>query len=1074
MPKSSNLLPNLRLDIPDLVAQTKDHAAGLQNLTAEQLLADGFPVTAEGFRVAISDQSASPRELTVVNGAAVRRDGVVVNNEDDLDAARTVTLPANGTYYIEVERIESESDADARAFWDPTYSNGTDTSGDTIPPGREFDQTVATRLTPDWQIVSPVSTTDFEVNTNPNTAKIPVAIITVSGGVIAGGTTSPLQSVIAEDIASSATSVTLLNTRAMPASFTLRLDPGGVNQEDVAVSANDQANGILTIGATTNAHVAGVRAQVAGGTPAEYLIERQSPEVPTSGTEDARSMLFRGSEARGAVLVTDQTGTGDDRADLNLENLKRYVDFLAGQLLELKTGTMDASTAGNAAPPSAFPASPRYFHNYGGVAGARAYTVSVGDGVNSFGDFNALQSGSAQAAIQAALTVGGTVYIKTGNYDITTTELVIDNDNVILIGDGPGNTRIRATDAGGASALLLENCADIQIKDLSLLVFGTGTATHAVQVTGTMGRTYISNCFIDGIDATGDVATDWIIADSKLQAPSTFSAAENLVVKGTKFPFAASETALTLDTVCDQIQIDNCEFLQSATNSSLDAVGLQVDSAINLDVVGCTFRDCDSGAALDTVTNFSFSVCNFIAPTSERGRVGIKTSSTSPAIVDGSISGCRFKDLDSRENVGRCAGVFLGESGATTVVNNLSFDNCIFDTIGSEDLGDTGNMDFVAAIVGGFTLSDTIEINVSNCVVKNIQCEGGGEAYGINLVGTAQATITGNTFQDFAQGGTATGIQARGVNAAYPDKLSIANNVFRDLGTSGSSSGLGSSAVWIGLGASSTQSETVSICGNVVENMPNGHAVKIDSSVKRVTISNNVIDLGQVSESAILVDTANAPSPFLSEIVISGNNIEGGYDAIHIETAGIIDNAESRYLINNNSIMDHDNNGVLVEGGISALGDTNSISVCGNMISSSVNTSAGIRVEGTSKYAVNSNVIYLTGTSHAYGIILFNGHAHGSVVGNVVDIESSGSNPVGINGSGVTNTLYAGNYVRLSSSNVAINAGTASFVAANLTDQQGAGAGIGLTGSAVSEARSDDDLGTDPADESDIGLNYRI
>jgi hypothetical protein len=506
MPKSANVLPNIRVDIPDYEAQTALFSGDLMKQWLERFVIDNWSTIAEGFRVEIADQGISPGLFTIYNGNAIDRDGQIVNNEEDIVAQRSETLPADATYYVEVEFTSGASDTGARGFWDPSYENGTDPSGDARAAGREFQQNVATRYTPDWQIVTPIATSGFAVTTDPDTTKIPVAVITRAAGIISGGTSDPLRSVTAEDYLAAVTSIQLLDTRAMLDAFTLKLDPGLGVEEDVTVTANDRENGILTLSAgTVNAHDRGARAVVAGVGPAEFLIERIASPIPSSGTEDARPRMFQADEERGRILGLDPSGTGDDRSDVSVTSLKRHVDFLAAQIRELKWGSPLNSEVGDVAPPSSFASEPHYYDHVGGLAGARTCTLSVGDGVSTFGDFNTTQSGSAVAAIQAAIdalpATGGTVYIKAGTYDIGATPIALNKPGV-FVGDGPDATIIRATDAGGAEAVTVLVGDRLSVEGIAFKVNTGGGATATASIDLGLGAGVFRRCIIQGLDST--------------------------------------------------------------------------------------------------------------------------------------------------------------------------------------------------------------------------------------------------------------------------------------------------------------------------------------------------------------------------------------------------------------------------------------------------------------------------------------------------------------------------------------------------------------------------------------------
>ena len=247
MPKRSNLLPNLRVDNTDLENSLHTYPLAVQNKTTERLFKDAFARVASGFRLQIDDAAA--RTVSVINGNAIRRDGQLISNEDAANTSRTISdLGSNATYYIEVEFTTTESDVDARAFWDPSYDNGADVSGDILPDGREFSQNVSTRVTEDWQIVEPISTTEFELTSNADSTRIPIAIVEVSGGVIAASaTTSPARTTLLRDHAASSQELYVTDARLFPSSGTVTVGIGESSQENVNFTSIDRENHTITL-----------------------------------------------------------------------------------------------------------------------------------------------------------------------------------------------------------------------------------------------------------------------------------------------------------------------------------------------------------------------------------------------------------------------------------------------------------------------------------------------------------------------------------------------------------------------------------------------------------------------------------------------------------------------------------------------------------------------------------------------------------------------------------------------------------------------------------------------------------
>src|SRR5205807_1180328 len=154
MTKRTNWQSSIRVDIPDLENATHTFSESNLKLHILGLLQDNFACVPEGFRVQIANQGTSPGQFTVYNGLSLDRSGQLIVNEDASNTARSATLVANTTYYVEVQFVLTPSDTDSRGFWDPTFDNGSDPSGDQRPFGKEFLQNVATRLSSDWQLIT--------------------------------------------------------------------------------------------------------------------------------------------------------------------------------------------------------------------------------------------------------------------------------------------------------------------------------------------------------------------------------------------------------------------------------------------------------------------------------------------------------------------------------------------------------------------------------------------------------------------------------------------------------------------------------------------------------------------------------------------------------------------------------------------------------------------------------------------------------------------------------------------------------------------------------------------------------
>jgi hypothetical protein len=940
VPKRVNVVPNLRVDIPDFLQESSGLSVGGQQHFVERLILANFAAIMDGFRVEIANQGTSPRMLTVYNGVAFDRSGTIVNNEDDFNASRTITLPGNGTFYVEVKFVTNESDTDARGFWDPTFSNGNDPSGDLRPKGREFSENIATRLTPDWQIVSPVSTTGFEITTTPNSLKIPVAQLTVSGNVITGASTTAWRSVLRALLDTSGTKAKLFSTRGMPDAFTLSLDPGGANAETLTVTANDRENGILTVSSSPVAnHPAGERAAVGGGSPAQFV-------VPSSGA-DKRALFFQADSDAGHYINLDpQTNPATDgdraRKDTEIDSLRNYVNFLAAQLREMKWGTFTTASLGLVGPPyQNFDTKTKYFDSAGGLLAARTNTVSIGDGVNSWGDFNISQivSSGSGTDLNAALTFavaqlnltgsGGIIFLKRGIYDITTK--VTSAFDVTIVGEGQGTTLVRLNgsdpmlDMGTGTVLRLQNLT-ISLNSGSTNAsanFGSSAQFIARDVTmtgisGTITGGYVQNC---------------------------------------TFRQSAQVIAATLA----NITFDNCHISCNAANNTGRAIN--IGSCANTIFRQCRFDEV--GAAQDWLIDVGtlgaeFDECTFTAPTN-KGVVRVNVVCNKSTFRD-----CTFSST----------GIGLNLTNAALV----TVENCVFtvnenDQVAIQFAGSCANCvvqgnqivqsatDLAHTTIGLFMASpkncwvrDNDFLNCDICV-RIVGCDGlwirGNEfrntpsaergRLGVEFLGTSGTTddihrgvVSDNVFTLFGgdvayvAGITITNFSGK----AGVDQLTIRGNMFSHMGGTTSNR-----VLTIGVDLQnvepSTPGSNVVLTGNEfidISSQSSNYALRV-SSCTNVIIANNSISLDDAGMSGMLLQV-------LDEFSITGNTIHSD-----LGLSGILITDSVRGAISGNSIRVEDLGAVGIRAGDA---NNNDLSITGNTIffghTGGVHAGAGIQI----------------------------------------------------------------------------------------------------------------------------------
>ena len=485
MPKALNVFPSERIDLTDFELGTRTYADEKVQLEAERTLLDQRSHVLDGFRISLS---SSPGQFTVYNGNALNRDGARLTNEDQENASRTATLgAASTTYYVEIQFNSTASDTDARAFWDPSFNNGT-----SLPyKGKEFAENVSTRISSDWTIVSPISTSGFDITSNPNSNKIPLAVLVTNGsGLIVSGSnpgmsTAPASSVMDEDAAATTQKVRVRDARFISSTSSVIVGFGLGTAETKAVSSIDRRNGIITLAAPlVNDH--GVGEVVRSTSTEQFIVENPIPHnvvVLPSVHPDKQRRFFQGDEYRGSGLFPSKTGTGRD--DLNLRSEKDYIDFLSAQIREMRWGAPKVGV-NSALPPTSFTANARYFDSSGGIAGSRTASITIGDGINSWGDLNGTTDAVFTSAVTALPPTGGIIFVKKGTYVLA--NAVTINKPIQLICEGLGLVTINK---GNTSAGFIVNPGVNQVAAISDLTLGLDAAATTDLVLSVTGGTLL-------------------------------------------------------------------------------------------------------------------------------------------------------------------------------------------------------------------------------------------------------------------------------------------------------------------------------------------------------------------------------------------------------------------------------------------------------------------------------------------------------------------------------------------------------------------------------------------------------
>lgn len=1056
MAKKTRWLPNLRVDLDDLEQGTHGYQDEKQREVAQSFLKDTYPRIAEGFRVEIVD--AATREIAVYSGVALDQNGQLVNNAESMATSRSLTLGGNATYYIEVEFSEVESDTDVRAFWDPAYDNGLDTSGDVLPDGREASQSVATRKTLDWSVVSPPSTSGFEVSSTPGSTKIPVAVIVVAAGVIdASVTTSTAATCFAESYALGETQIRLLNTRHFPDSFDIRLGPGTANQEDLTVDANDRENGILTLNAATaNAHSIGERAINVDAAAQDFVDERVlMDEVGTGGAGagpiagdagDARIRMFQGDTERGYAL-SQNPDLNVGYSDIQLRSLKDQVDYLASQMLEMKYGSGSSELMGQDGPLLSFAVREHYYRS-GGILPARGHTVSVGDGVNTWGDYNVTTSGSAEAAIVAAVAAipanGGTVYIKAGTYVLTSSNIVISK-NVTFVGDGRDATVIECSGTGGFDL----DTAGIKVvmRDLSITDTG-GTATAAIQATDTVSLV-ADNCEIAAISS--GTLEDSILTSCTITHNTVMNAAVQGTVNESIFRdcvVSVPEDGKAFDlTAGSKVTLDGCTFTQATTTGGTSGYGVAVTNMTKVVIKDCSFFDCDYGIQLGVSLTDVRIDGNVITQTNTGGskcRHGITTVSGGHEAEDLLITNNRISYLKDDTDSEIC-GIYLEYDSST-----IDPENMVVRSNHIHNLGDEADAtDAYGVYIHTPDFGEQEQIFIDSNVITDIFSSSSSK--GVYIDHAQYANITSNRIWGIGTTSIASTADLYGIDVNECEDVTISDNSVRCGDTDNTKAD--NAAIRLGSSTAGNQYRAV-VNGNRIRFWADGSTdvagIMFDGAAVDVTCVGNQVD-GFSQEAIGIYINSQSSAPRLGEMAVSSNSISGASvndlkTGIFVEIAAGTQSGEGKISIVGNVIASYEDKGISVLGS-STVERTTSVAITGNtLITSDSDVVYGIEVQDMTGITIGSNVVFHSssitssssliylrdvrefavsgnslkadGTGTMYGVNTNSTCTFGTVNGNIIRTFANTAGE-GINSSGTPGSvLFVGNQVEMAAGTV--------------------------------------------------------
>ena len=719
MPKQLKISSNQRLDKDDLIYGTSTYPSSLQKHFIERIGIDNFSRIIEGFRVEVSGLN-----VTIRNGVGFDRNGQIVNDEDTFSKAVTTTLGAGPTtYFIEVYFKLAAGDGEDRAFWDATYNNGADVSGDIKPYGKEFSTQVNTRYTPTWDLYSPISTAAFNYIADPNTIRIPIAIVYTNAGSITTTTVVP-RTLLKEDTTAATTSIKCFNVREFPdaTGYKVRIYKVGDDTTylEKTVTSIDKENGTLTftgIGAGFANYRAGARVALYSGATVNLIPERRTGAIPyaTGASADARPRYFQRDEEVGFGAAQDPYNN-PGRSDLAVNSEKIDKDYISALIREIKFGGMRGVDVGNLAPPSTFTAVPRYFDPSPGILGAKTNTVSIGDGVNSFGDFNTTTSGSTVAAFTSAISAcgyGGTIFLKKGTYSVASTINI--TSSVYIVGEDRDTTVIKAT--GAVPALRFDVLGgNFYIENITVKCDASSTATKSLVVNDCFNF-YANNCTINGFYS---VYTSSGILKGCFNNCTINTIPTGSCVYGAYFSYGTN------------ISFIGCDFTTTTPGSSARCLFME-GTTKGFSFYKCTFKDVEDATALielsGTPSGYIFDGCTFD---------GVSADAQTKAV----LSIVAASNLTFDKCVSNCgAGLF----SSSDTVSGLTIDKSYIAVYGN------ASSDAYGVSFGNASVSNRIKI--SKCLFSAV-AQGSADklTYGIFAQKLSGLNITDTTFQSFDHG----------------------------------------------------------------------------------------------------------------------------------------------------------------------------------------------------------------------------------------------------------------------------------------------------------------------------------
>ena len=941
---------------------------------------------------------------------------------------------SNLTFYLELDTEVVSNTVDARAFLDPTFDNGT------AFPVKEFLANVPTREQVRWTLVTPVSTSGFQVSSSPTSKRVPLAIITtnalgqITTTVNQGLVLETYSTTLATDLPNGATTLRVTDVGAINNGSQVTVY-GAATSVHTVTAVNSFENSVTITPSLAVARSTGAEVEVTSGTTRYIKLRKVANfELTTPSTHpDKQRRVFGGDESRGLSLTKD-TWVATDRSDFPVNNLSDYVDQTAFNLKEAKVGFNEDLKLTNLS-------TTRYYDYVGSISGAKEATISIGDGVSSFGDINGNTDAVFTRAIAMAVAQSVSklrLYVKKGLYTFGATMGVVVPASISLVisgedGDytvegnppvtfraGPGSIVMFQVDGEFAKFHHIGFDIPVTVPSMSSVILGSNVTQSRIHIHSCKISAVNSNTsgqfFLGGTNLNTDIDSVSVsISGSNTSAFYLAYGATNLSgrvynAKGNAEHFILVKS----DADITSLRVVACEVSCSGAGSLISApIGSNIS---NSSIVGNKLS-CVANTAITSAVPIELSSClnvnvesNVITSTGYDIVLYLDSSYTTK-IVNNSVF--NISNTNSVKNLAYFAGGSHSDLyvAGNTLNLNVQPANIAGNAGSSVILFGVGSPLFDVRVVGNSlstsTLCDASLITVDSVGASRLRISDntglGGSTFCKMLSGSTTASrsgvsIGGNTWKGSTAPVTSTtvipttgGVHVQLSASSDPEDFTIVGNSFTNFPLATNMAGVRVTFQ----NTASVVNKTLNINGNTIE--PNVHvtgaAYSIASTFEGIAILDSTATVGNV----VATITSNTISNVTTSRSCFGVRTSG------VASVSVASNDISKLRTDGTVVVDGVM-GIVVLGPIDVeVGYSSGIKICSNTVGQLYNVSlntmtgegcSGIRIISVAGSALVSGnmltkVVCTAPQGLAYGI-RFTDTAEGQAVGNKINETGSG------------------------------------------------------------------------------------